>query len=307
MLGVRDIYLSYETSVLSRISFSIRNKEIYGIVGESGAGKSSLLNIIAGFTDPDEGEIFLDGHRLPYASQQLVPGRKQIALVPQDFQLDHYHTVEENIREAILSVPEPHRQKKVNQVLSWMHLTKHAKKQARYLSGGEKQRLAIARAIATDPIWLLLDEPFSHLDFTRKNLLIKYIKEIPFMHGTGVIVVSHEAQDLMALCGKIAILSRGKLSVFKKVPQVYFSLKNLSMARLMGWVNELHFHGKFYRFRPNQFILDKNGVPLEQVSVFFNGLAYIHEYKSSSNDRIVLYAQDILNKLINIKVMGNEL
>ncbi|MFM7566470.1 MAG: ATP-binding cassette domain-containing protein [Flavobacteriales bacterium] len=303
MLIVRNLRLSYDEKVFADVSFTLRPKAIYGIVGESGAGKSSLLNIIAGITDPDQGEMMLDGVRLPYASQQLVPGRSRIALVPQDFQLDLYHTVEENVREAILTYPEPKRQKKVSEVLSWLNLIKHKNKLAKDLSGGEKQRLAIARALAKDPEWLLLDEPFSHLDFARKNTLIQYVKNIPVSRGIGVMVVSHEAHDLLTLCGKIAVLSRGKLSSFKKAPNVYFSLKNVGHARLLGCVNEINHDGTLIRFRPSQYVLDPVGIPLKLSRYYFNGLAYVHEFKTRKDEPVVLYAQGVLSPSITIKIL----
>ena len=88
MLTVRNLKVSFEAPVFSDVSFSLRPGVMYGIVGESGAGKSSLLKVIAGFLDPDQGELLLDEVQLPYASQKLVPGRSSIAYVPQDFQLD---------------------------------------------------------------------------------------------------------------------------------------------------------------------------------------------------------------------------
>ena len=306
MLTVRNLKVSFEAPVFSDVSFSLRPGVMYGIVGESGAGKSSLLKVIAGFLDPNQGELLLDGIQLPYASQKLVPGRSSIAYVPQDFQLDPYHTVEENVREAILSYPEPKRQAKVSEALTYLNLKKHVNKQAKFLSGGEKQRLAIARALVTEPAWLLLDEPFAHLDFARKNSLLTYLKGLLASREIGVVVVSHEAHDLLALCSKIAILSRGKLSAFKKVPHVYYSLKNLKDARLLGWVNVLLYKGKSYRFRPNQFVLDPNGIPLQMAHCYFNGLTFVHEYQSLDKERVVLFSQVKLSEKIKININGHE-
>ena len=102
MLAVSSISLSYEKPVLSNVSLSIVGSEIIGLVGKSGAGKSSLLKIMAGLIDQDSGDVLLDEKLQPKSSLRLIPGTKGIELVNQDFKLDVYHTVAENIRESIL-------------------------------------------------------------------------------------------------------------------------------------------------------------------------------------------------------------
>ena len=105
MLEVRDIVLNFEKSILHHIGFEMDKGQTIGILGKSGAGKSSLLKIIAGHLDAQSGTVFFEGKKVKGPSVQLVPGHEDIQLVNQDFKLDDYHTVEENLREQILNLP----------------------------------------------------------------------------------------------------------------------------------------------------------------------------------------------------------
>ena len=107
-----------------KVNLKLFPSEIIGLVGKSGAGKSTLLKIAAGLLTPDQGTLFFNTTKLPGASQLLVPGFKDISIVNQDFKLDLYHTVEENIRESILFLPTNQREKRVLQLLKLFELTK---------------------------------------------------------------------------------------------------------------------------------------------------------------------------------------
>ena len=122
MLAVSAISLGYEKPVLCDVSLSLVGSEIIGLVGKSGAGKSSLLKIMAGLIDQDSGDVLLDGKLQPKSSLRLIPGTKGIELVNQDFKLDVYHTVAENIRESILYLPNTERERRVEQMLSLFEL-----------------------------------------------------------------------------------------------------------------------------------------------------------------------------------------
>ena len=173
MLEIQGLSLQFEErSIFNNLSFKLAPGKIYGVLGPSGVGKSSLLNIIAGYQDSTQGLITLNGMALPKSSQRLIPGVKEIALVSSMYNLDWNHTCLENIREAILGWPVVKREKRVEQLLLGLSLKRVENMQAKRLSEGEKQRLAIARAIAINPQWLLLDEPLGHLDFVQKQKLL---------------------------------------------------------------------------------------------------------------------------------------
>jgi ABC-type sulfate/molybdate transport systems ATPase subunit len=260
MLQLNGIELSYNRPILKTINFEITKGEIVGIVGKSGAGKSSLLKIIAGLIAPDNGELVLDGRRLPNANSLLIPGFSDFAMVNQDFKLDLYHSVEENIREAVLSLPIVERDKRVNKLLRLFELQKIANSKAHLISGGEQQRLAIARAVAKRPRLLVLDEPFGHLDSVLRQKLGHHLLQIRETEEMAILLVSHDGQDVLGLCDSVCFLQNGKLSKKKKAEQVYYDCSNLNLARLLGPVNSIEFNGEQINFRPDEYEITEDGI-----------------------------------------------
>ena len=210
MLAVSAISLAYEKPVLCDVSLSLVGSEIIGLVGKSGAGKSSLLKIMAGLIDQDNGDVLLDGKLQPKSSLRLIPGTKGIELVNQDFKLDVYHTVAENIRESILYLPNTERERRVEQMLSLFELKPLRHQKAHLLSGGEQQRLAIARAVAKKPKVLLLDEPFAHLDARLRLKLTNFLLKIKEKEGVAMVIVSHDGQEILGVSDSICILKNGR-------------------------------------------------------------------------------------------------
>ncbi len=151
MLEAKHIALTFDRPILKGINFSLKAGQIIGIVGKSGAGKTSFLKIMSGLLDSTTGDVFFEGKKVLGPNVKLVPGHPDIQLVNQDFHLDTYHTVEENIREQILYLPKKERDQLVNELLELIELDEVRTQKARTLSGGEQQRLAIARALACEP------------------------------------------------------------------------------------------------------------------------------------------------------------
>ena len=138
------------TPVLKRISFEVKRGERIVIVGESGCGKTTLLKTIAGYVQVSSGNILLEGEIVKGPKEQLVPGHPKIKLVNQDFELDDFHTVEENIRLRLLQFNKDYITYRIEVLLKVIGLEKYKSQLANELSGGQKQRLAIARALADE-------------------------------------------------------------------------------------------------------------------------------------------------------------
>lgn len=291
MLTVENIQLAFERSVLSSISLDLKAGEIIGIVGKSGAGKTSLLKIIAGFLEPTAGKVTFDGEKVIGPATKLVPGHPEIQLVNQDFHLDTYHTVEENIREQILYLPLKQRDQLVEELLHLMELSAFRKQQAKTLSGGEQQRLAIARALACEPKIILLDEPFVHLDGKLRAKLIHYLLKLQVIRKTSFILVSHDGAEILSLCSVIYFMKNGKFVRKASPKDFYYKPKTLDEAKLFGPINKVLMNGKRILFRPDEYEIHSTGsLQLKFQTSLFTGVIYQNYFTTENKENILLYS-----------------
>ena len=293
ILELKNISHRFDKTILKKVNLKLYPAEIIGLVGKSGAGKSSLLKIAAGLLTPDEGTLFFNSKKIPSASQLLVPGFKDFSMVNQDFKLDLYHTVEENIRESILFLPTNQREKRVLQLLKLFELTKIHAVKSNLISGGEQQRLAIARAIANKPKVLFLDEPFGHLDANLRRKLSNHLLNLRDKEGVSIILVSHEGQDILGLCDAICLLRNGALSKKYKPTELYYKHKNNPQAFLFGPLNSIEIKGEKITFRPDEYqICDSNGIHLSYIRSIFVGSLYHNYFITDKQEEIILYSFD---------------
>lgn len=302
MIELRGIELTYQKPVLKALQLQVRRGEILGLVGKSGAGKSSLLKICAGLQDPDDGKISIDGRQQNRARNLLVPGFEGLAIVNQDFKLDPFHTVEENLRETILHWPSIKRDKRVQKLLVLFGLKEISRTKAHLISGGEQQRVAIARAIADQPKYLLLDEPFGHLDAHLRQKLSSYLMDLRDDEDTGIILVSHEGQDVLGLCDHICILQNGKLSKKYKPEEIYYHYKAPERARLFGPLNTLKVDQVLVHFRPDEYKIVPLGIAVKFEKALFVGGLYHNYVRSNNNERMLLYAFEKLTDIQAIEI-----
>ena len=303
MLAVSAISLSYEKPVLFDVSLSLVGSEIIGLVGKSGAGKSSLLKIMAGLIDQDNGDVLLDGKLQPKSSLRLIPGTKGIELVNQDFKLDVYHTVAENIREAILYLPNTERERRVEQMLSLFELKPIRHQKAHLLSGGEQQRLAIARAVAKKPKVLLLDEPFAHLDARLRLKLTNFLLKIKEKEGVAMVIVSHDGQEILGVSDSICILKNGRLSRKKNRIEAYYNPSSKIDALFFGPINSIVLNGKRVLFRPDEYKQNSSGeISLSFVRAVFLGSIYYNYFYTLAKEELVLISINPLNNTTAIDI-----
>ena len=223
-LEVEQLYKQYAGQpqpALSGVSFTANQSEIIAILGESGAGKSTLLRLIAGLELPDSGHIWLNGRPVPDPARKLVPGDSRIALIQQDFGLFNKMNIADNIAYPIMSLPLNKQQARVKELLELVRLPGIAKKLPAQLSGGERQRVALARALAAKPRLLLMDEPFSQMDYPMRRSLRKDLKRIILHEQITVVMVTHEPLHALAVADKLAVMRNGKILQMGTPEEVY--------------------------------------------------------------------------------------
>ncbi|WP_086443774.1 methionine ABC transporter ATP-binding protein [Candidatus Enterococcus lemimoniae] len=226
---VSKIYRHNDTSItaLDKVDLQIQHHEIFGVIGESGSGKSTLLRMINTLELPSQGQINIAGTNLMQLSDaQKRQSRKKIGMIFQQFNLLYNQTVNENIA-LPLRLNRAYDPQKVREVLEFVRLSDKGESYPKQLSGGEKQRVGIARALITQPEILLCDEPTSALDGQNAYDVLALLQRINQTFGTTMVIVSHELNLIKQLCNRTAILENGKvletIEIQKEQQQTQFS------------------------------------------------------------------------------------
>ena len=251
---------------LNDIHFTQQASQKIAIAGETGSGKSTLLKIIAGLVQPDSGTVLFDGARVKGPNEELVPGHPRIAYLSQHFELRTNYRVEEILEYANkLTGKEAFILYKVCRI---DHLLKRRTDQ---LSGGEKQRIALARLLTTSPKLLLLDEPFSNLDMIHKQILKSVIRDIGEKLNISCIMVSHDPLDTLSWADEIIVMKDGQIIQSGTPKEVYSNPVNEYAAALLGKYHlfstdratsiigllPAEIKGKKILIRPEQFLITK--------------------------------------------------
>ncbi|RZK81383.1 MAG: ABC transporter ATP-binding protein [Pedobacter sp.] len=237
IISVKNLTKQYQTSLLSGvkdISFSINRGSIVAIIGESGSGKSTLLKSIYGLIKIDEGELLFNGKRIMGPDEQLIPGHKEMKMVTQDFSLNIYAKVYDNIAAMLSNTNVQSKKEKTIAMMERLHIDHLKDKKITELSGGEQQRVAIAKALVSDTSVLLLDEPFSQVDALLKNQLRADIKRIAAETGVTVIMVSHDPADGLFLADELLIIRNGQLLQKGRPSYIYNHPDHIYTAQILG-------------------------------------------------------------------------
>ena len=230
MLEVNSVakVISSEFS-LTPISFHQKEKEKLALMGISGSGKTTLLNLIAGRLQPDSGTIFLNEVRVKGPHEQLIPGHPGLALLEQSSHLPHHYYIKDLFQYA--NVWDAPKLKELQEICRVSHLLnrKHYE-----ISGGERQRIALALLLVTSPAWILLDEPFSHLDLSSKRILEQVLLDAgEYLHIT-YLMCTHNPEDIFGWADRVLIIENGKLIQTGSPKEVYESPKTNYVAGLLG-------------------------------------------------------------------------
>lgn len=203
------------------LNLNIPARGVTAIFGRSGAGKSSLINLIAGLSRPQSGTIRLNG-RVLFDSQtgiNLPPEKRNIGYVFQEHRLFPHYSVEKNLT---YGCKRPNSAKFL-QIIELLGIQSLLKRYPNHLSGGEKQRVAIGRALLTEPDILLMDEPLSALDLPRKKELLNYLDTLAKQVSIPILYVSHSLDEIIRLADYLLLLENGKAIAFDRLPLIWQS------------------------------------------------------------------------------------
>lgn len=209
---------------LNDICLTVPEGSIYGIIGMSGAGKSTLLRCLVGLETPSSGEVFFKDEPFPYHdSGALRILRRRIGMVFQHFNLFSSRTVEQNIVYPleISGVPATERKERADELLDLIGLKNKKNRYPSQLSGGEKQRVGIARALAPRPELLLFDEFTSALDSKTSREMLGFLKELHARQGLTLIMITHQLEVIKQICDRVAVLCRGRIVEEGPVKEIF--------------------------------------------------------------------------------------
>ena len=233
--GLRFAYPGSRKDVLDGLTLTVDEGEICSLLGRSGSGKTTTLDLIAGFMRPSAGRIVLNGRDITH----LRPQDRNVGVVFQEYALFPHMTVRGNIEFGPRGKGLPSRKVSdiADDMLSLAGLTHLSERMPSQLSGGERQRVALARALAAMPDLILLDEPLSALDVTLREVLRKDLRRILKERGIKAVYVTHDQMEALAISDRIGLLHDGRLIEEGAPEEIYWRPRTTVAARFMGMGN----------------------------------------------------------------------
>lgn len=238
VLELRSLSKDFPTHrAVNGVSFSLTHGEFFSLVGPSGCGKTTTLRLIAGFEEPTSGQVLLDGHSV----EGLPAYRRDVSTVFQNYALFPHLTVAKNVAFGLERRGQAAAEiaPKVARALALVHLDGKEDRLPNQISGGERQRVALARSLVLEPKVLLLDEPLAALDAKLRKEMRHELKALQQRTGIAFLFVTHDQEEALSLSDRVAIMNRGSLEQLGTPREVYCSPKTRFVAEFLGNVNWL--------------------------------------------------------------------
>ncbi|MEG2973027.1 MAG: ABC transporter ATP-binding protein [Clostridium sp.] len=220
MLNIENLRFKHpncKDNCIDNISFQVNEGEIISLLGESGSGKTTILRLISGLEGSVDGKITIDNVVVNDKNIFVDPSNRKVSMVFQDYALFPHMTVKDNIGFGIKKLSKLERQDKIRECLRLVRMEEYINRYPHELSGGQMQRIAIARALAIDPKILLLDEPFSNLDSNLQEAIRGELEEIIRSVGITCILVTHDREDALKISDRIINIEKGKVKSIDKI------------------------------------------------------------------------------------------
>tara|TARA_B100000927_G_scaffold226861_1_gene186587 strand:- start:126 stop:1190 length:1065 start_codon:yes stop_codon:yes gene_type:complete len=307
-LIVENLYHSYEKSnfpkwILNSINLEIKQGELLGLLGPSGCGKTTLLRLIAGFEYPKRGKIILNDREISNFKKIVPPEKRNIGMVFQDYALFPHLTAFEN---AIFGLRNRRDFSKVDYLLNILGIENLKDRYPHQLSGGQKQRLAIARALAPGTSFLLLDEPFCSLDLNVRLRLRGELPNILKECNASGLMVTHDPEEAMAICDKVAVMNNGEIHQLDKPRQLINNPKSLFVSKFILGNNILEVtvdKGKFVSVIGN---IEIDDFPIDKRLEFLSISPKCFTLKETSKGKFLIVSKEFLGDYYIYKIKISE-
>ena len=264
-------YYKKENLIIKKLNFSVKKGEIISFLGESGSGKTTFLKCLAGLEMINSGSVRLNGRMLNDENHFVIPQKRNIGFVFQDYPLFPHLNLKDNILFNIDVI----NFEKLDYMLSLSGLKSLVNRFPHELSGGEQQRACVARALIREPDLLLLDEPFSNLDSEIKESMREEIHGILKETNTTTILVTHDINDALNIADRILIFKAGILQQYDDPINMYCEPVNCYCAKILGDLNKILTNGDVHYLRPENFhIVKKSKHEVLVEKSFFQGKEY---------------------------------
>ena len=298
-------YYNKDNPIIKELDFSVKKGEFVSFIGESGSGKTTFLKCLAGLEKINSGKITLNNKILNDKDIFIKPHLRKIGFIFQDYPLfPHLNALDNikiNLKESYFT--------NIDYYIDLMGLSNLLKRFPHELSGGEQQRVSIARALVREPDLLLMDEPFSNLDFAIKSKIQNEIYKILKKTNTTTILVTHDIKDTFDISDKLLVFKAGIVQQFDNPEEMYCNPANCYCAKMLGELNQIQIENKEFYIRPEKIKIVKDSkykVKVEKIS--FVGKEYkieatlngdiIHFFSnnniSSSNELFIDFNKDDL-------------
>ena len=220
--------------VLKNLNLEVKEHEFLAILGSSGSGKTTLLRLISGFDSPDSGQIQIGGKTVFGPQSSVSAEERRVGFVPQDAALFPHLSVAKNIEFGLTKMPAALRAQRVAELLQLVDLVGFEERMPHQLSGGQRHRVALARALAPKPQLILLDEPFASLDAELRVRLREDVRTVIAKTGTTAILVTHDQEEALSIATRVAVLRDGEFAQIGVPSEIYRAPADVEMATFLG-------------------------------------------------------------------------
>lgn len=268
------------------ISLSVPRGGFYSLLGPSGCGKTTTLRLVAGFEQPDAGDILLEGVRV----NEHRPYQRNVSTVFQNYALFPHLTVEDNVAFGLRRRRSADASRRVAQALDMVQLTGKSARYPAQLSGGEKQRVALARSLVLEPGLLLLDEPLAALDPALRKQMRGELKTLQRRVGITFLFVTHDQEEALSLSDRIAVMNSGSIEQTGSPEEIYLRPRTKFVAGFLGavnWIDGIGVRPEATRIAPASESPGARSRPARVVeSVFLGNAIHVHARLDSGEEAV---------------------